>query len=707
VPSVPVAPSAPSAPSGASPGAPAIPGYAPGEGLPAEPGNGTMPEIELMPPGMVPLLPEAPNQSLGSAIPLAPQAPQAVDLKSLKYKVSKFTIKYGPPAKPPHAGLPPVKELSDAPVMLGQAKEKDGGLVGPGAGARDFPVTLSRVTTPETFSGDALQAIYEAVVKVINKRGIYGVFVIVDPTQVNPTTGEDLRKGATDLTLLVYASQVRQVRTIVKPVPKAPFKAASTSINDPKYARITADSPLQPGTKDQPGSLLYRDSLQDYLDRINRFPGRRVDVAVTASGEEAGVVLDYIVRVERPPVFLFDQTSNTGTKASGSWRTRAGFELRQLAGLDDTLDASFESSLSTETYSAFGSYEITPVFPDIFKLKVYGGYGRFLAEDVGFDESRFTGRSATAGLLAIYTPVHFHGFPIDLIGGAEYKNVQIVNAGANAQEGQTNFLLPIAGIATDKTTDQNSFFASLQLEPNLPGLAGTSNAAIQNMGRFDVNKSFFIGKYSFGASQFLEPLIFRKEWDAYADETDPAKRKAYWPKVTLAQEVAFLLHGQYTFDDKRLIPQFEDVVGGFASVRGYPEAFAAGDDTVVFNAEYRVHLPRLFKPLDTDASNDPAKPPPPAPWFALRPPTILGRPDLDVILRAFYDVGYVENNNLQPSTEVNRTLMSVGFGGEVQVLRYLNLRLDCGFPLISEIDETSRPVHAGSPRVSFVGVLSY
>ncbi len=739
VPSAPAAPttpagpsSAPSAPSGASPEAPAtVPGYGPGEGLPAGAfGPGDQPQMELIPNGMTPLppLPFAPAQDFGAAAPLVPQTPSNVDIKTLKYKVSKFTVKYGGKLSP-DPRLPSAQALADTPITLSEAGpaaapaaspagspaaappagggERYSGLAGPGAGVRDVPVTLSQVKSPEIFSGDALQAIYTAIVGQINKRGIYGVFVVVDPDQINPSTGEDLRKDKTELTLLVYASTVKQVRTIVKPVAKWPFKAASTSIDDPKYHKITARSPLQPPGKGKPGSLLQKAWLQDYVNRINRFPGRRVDVAITAAGQDAEVILDYIVHTERPPIFVFDQTSNTGTEASGTWRTRVGLELRQLAGLDDLLDASFETSLSSSTYSAFGSYQITPIFPDKLKLKLYGGYGRFTAEDVGFDQAQFIGKSGTVGLLAIYTPFYFKGFPLDLIVGLEYKNVDITNVGFQAQEGKTNFLLPIVGVSTDRTTELYTVFGSLQIQPNLPGVIGTDNDQLQNMGRFDVDRDFIIGKYSFGGSFFLEPIIFRKRWAAFQDEPDPAKRKAFWPVLTEAHELSFLLHGQYTFDDKRLVPQFEDVIGGFASVRGYPEAYTSGDDSIVANVEYRLHLPRLLKPYDTNAPADPAKPPPVPPRFALRPPSILGRPDLDVILRAFYDVGYTKNNRIAETLEADRTLMSVGVGAEVQVSRYLNLRLDWGFPLIGVSDKTSRPVTVGSSRISFVGVISY
>ncbi len=714
---------------------PAIPGYGPGEGLPIGPGGpGESPQMELIPQGMTPLQPglQFPTQSIISSGPLIPQTAQTVDPKDLKYKVSKFTVKYGPVKNPPHPNLPPVEILANTPITLGESKEPDGGYVAPGAGARDVPIVLAKFNKAETFSGDALQAIFYSLVAEVNKKGISGVFAVQDADQIDPATGEDRRKGGTELTLLVYASEVREVRTIVKPVSKWPFKSASTTINDAKYRRIVAKSPLQPPPAAPPlklskappvaanapaakppagapppvrhGSLLDRNLLQDYLTRINRFPGRRVDVAVTASGEEGGVILDYIVHAERPPIFVFDQTSNTGAEASGTWRTRAGIEWRQLAGYDDILDASFETSLSSSTYSVFGSYQATALFPDLLKFKVYGGYGRFRAEDVGQDNEQFLGKSATAGLLAIYTPYYFKGFPLDIIVGAEFKRVDIANLGRGASRGVTDFLLPIFGLATDRSSESFSAFGSVQVEPNLPGLAGTDADELKNMGRFNVSTDFIIAKYSFGASLFLEPILFRKSWKQL-EESDEEARKPLWKKVTLAHEVSLLVHGQYTFADKRLVPQFEDVIGGFASVRGYPEAFTSGDDSFIVNAEYRFHLPRILKPADTDRLNN--LNPPATPKFTVRPQTILGRPDLDIILRGFFDLGYVRNNDIFVATEADRTLMSAGVGAETQVSRYLNLRVDVGFPLVSVRDKTSRPVEAGSPRVSFVGVISY
>ena len=50
----------------------------------------------------------------------------------------------------------------------------------------------------------------------------------------------------------------------------------------------------------------------------------------------------------------------------------------------------------------------------------------------------------------------------------------------------------------------------------------------------------------------------------------------------------------------------------------------------------------------------------------------------------------------------------MGVGVEAQLYRYVNLRLDCGFPLTGIHDSrTSRPVDVGEPRLSFIATLTY
>jgi hemolysin activation/secretion protein len=136
------------------------------------------------------------------------------------------------------------------------------------------------------------------------------------------------------------------------------------------------------------------------------------------------------------------------------------------------------------------------------------------------------------------------------------------------------------------------------------------------------------------------------------------------------------------------------------SVRGYPESVAAGDTVVIGTAEYRLHIPRLFA----------VNPDPPMLFgepFRWAPQQPYGRPDWDLIARAFIDVGQTINNRKQ-TFEVDQRLVGVGAGIELQFRRNLNVRVDYGvaledvklFPAGTRVDE-------GDGRLHFVGTLLF
>ena len=155
----------------------------------------------------------------------------------------------------------------------------------------------------------------------------------------------------------------------------------------------------------------------------------------------------------------------------------------------------------------------------------------------------------------------------------------------------------------------------------------------------------------------------------------------------------------------RLMPQNESTAGGFFSVRGYPESSVAGDTVLLGTAEYKLHVPRLLK-----IQPDPGKTPLPLVGTPFRwaPQTVYGRPDWDLIARAFFDVGRTMNTWRQSAQgEQDYTLMSTGVGLEWQFSRYVNMRLDWGFPL-RDMETTTESVEAGKDsRVHFVATFIY
>jgi hemolysin activation/secretion protein len=163
--------------------------------------------------------------------------------------------------------------------------------------------------------------------------------------------------------------------------------------------------------------------------------------------------------------------------------------------------------------------------------------------------------------------------------------------------------------------------------------------------------------------------------------------------MTRANELALSVRGQFAFD-ARLVPTQQAPVGGFFSVRGYPESITAGDNTIIASAEYRLYVTRLFAP---DPNQQGFR------WKALEP---YGTGDWDFIVRSFFDVARVTSNNSLPF-EFDETLAGAGIGAEIQVQRWLNLRLDWGFALNELDDPAADTVDSGDNRVHFIATILF
>ena len=169
---------------------------------------------------------------------------------------------------------------------------------------------------PQAVHQNGLNAIYLQLVDELNRRGIVGVFVVVDETDVvdvgpNVPPRDVRAAGQTELHLTIVTSTVKRVRTLAT----GQGVKEGERVDNPRYDWIKKGSPLQGGER---GDLLNKDVLDDYVLRLNRMPGRHVDVAVSATGvskEDAGKVnLDYLVAESRP-WYVYAQVSNTGTSA--------------------------------------------------------------------------------------------------------------------------------------------------------------------------------------------------------------------------------------------------------------------------------------------------------------------------------------------------------------------------------------------------------
>ena len=666
-----------------------------------------------------------------------------------------------PDAKPGKKGAAkPVKEDKSTPRAIPKAAGK----------GKEVKIKVSEFGDPRAISAMALLDVYDAVVKKLTDRGLIGIYILAD---VNPRKGVDERdssQGVIDVKVTVFISEVAKIRTIAR---KVSFRTSKQEVvmpkindddapdgqpvKDPKHLWIKAKSPVYVSDPKKPGGPLEKPRLQNYLSRLNRYPGRRVDAAINATGEQGKVMLDYLIREQKNYV-IYAQEANNGTPSTGEWRSRIGLELRQLMNKDDILRLEYTTTDLDRFNSGILSYQFALVKPDVLKMRIYGLYGQFSAQDVGFSGANFTGDSLTAGLGITWTPLYWHGFPLDVTVGGEFLRVTVNNQ-ASGGKSAVNFILPYLAVGTERTTDKFSLAMNFQVKGSFDQ---KNQDQLNGLGRFDSDGAFWYGNADLAASIFLEPLLLGKKWgDLGPDGTK-------WKRGILANELALLLHSQYALGNRRLVPQLELIAGGAGSVRGYPESFTSGDSGFVGSLEYRLHIPRLFKPYGTPK---PAKQPKvtdakpkadktataqkadstagkitnatgakkpgesaaaPAteqltienreakagasPSFRVRPANAGAGADWDLILRGFLDYGQTFNNRRQTSVEADRTMMSVGGGLELQMFKlpgrgglplYMTVRADYGYVLQGDSNLLLKPVEIGDSRVHISATIAW
>ncbi|MFO0855880.1 MAG: ShlB/FhaC/HecB family hemolysin secretion/activation protein [Phycisphaerales bacterium] len=582
--------------------------------------------------------------------------------------------------------LPPTAELMDAKVDLAIVNDA---WCAPHEGLIAQRVSLAELgkNGPTRVYDSALPLISQAIVTRLKTFGpntrLLGVYAEPDPAHIrveNEQVVDARPEGVTSLRYIITTGRVVEVRTTAVGERINPEQ----TLNNPVHDAIRKNSPIQPQTatgqygKTNAIDLLETTRIDDYVFRLNRHPGRRVDVAVAATGQEPGAVsLDYIV-TENKPWFVYAEATRDGSRSTDEWRYRLGMVHNQLTGQDDILSLQYQTSFNNVNQFA-ASYE-RPLF-DIDRLRgrVYGSFYDYTSDDVGQLGLTFKGDGWSAGAEGIFNFYQNADLFADVFAGLRMDHVKVDNQLA-AISGDDNFILAYAGTKIERRRDDSNLDASLAFEYPLDG---ASDEAQNNLGRFDADERWMLLKGEANYQFFLEPVLGgpRRE--------DP----------TLAHELALTLRGQATFGD-RLVPNYQEVLGGLYSVRGYPQGIAAGDDAIAASLEYRAHVARM---LDFNATPGSLFGEP----FRWRAQYAGGPTDWDLLLRGFVDAGRTINVDRQ-SFEEDQTLVGAGFGAELSFNRRFVVRTDLGWALVGLDDAGGATiVEEGDFQWHFVATFIY
>ncbi len=608
-----------------------------------------------------------------------------------RYQVESLIIEYVPDGLP---GLPDIAQISQVQSNL---LLTDKGYVAPRNGEATHTFTLSQINELPSawFFASAINHICLDVVAHLNSHGLAGIFVGPDPAQIKPKRlpgggfgfGEDQRKNDTSLKLLIRIAVVQKIRTLGsgQRVP-----SDERRIDHPAHQRVRTHSPVVEG------EVLNKSKLDDYLFKLNRRPGRRVDAAVSAGSKLAdrgNTYLDLLIQ-EAKPWAAYVQASNTGTDETGNWRERFGYVHNQLTGNDDIVSIEYITDGFNDVHAVIGSYEAPFGNSDWLRWKAFGSWNQYTASDVGLADEQFKGDGWKAGGELIANVFQHRDLFVDAVVGARWENIttnENVQGVGTLVSGDEDFFLPYVSLRFEQIADRASTLGSISLEGNVASIAGTSGSGIEKLGRSKVDADWVALQWGASHSFYLEPLLTPRAW---ADPESTGSK--------LAHEIALVFKGQAALESERLPAQFEQVAGGLYTVRGYDESDAVGDTVVIASIEYRYHVPRGLpvqpNPSETLLFGKPFR-------FARQTP--FGKPEWDLVLRGFFDVASTINSK-RLAFEQDETLMGAGLGIEFLLKRNLSLRMDWAAALqhIGAV-QTRDLVKEGSNRFHFVLTLLY
>lgn len=594
----------------------------------------------------------------GGAVKALPAIALAMDGEA--YLVGDFEPEYAEP----HPDHPPLASVLETEITLGRVAD---GYVAPRDGLPQVQTTLQEIAgeEPAFYYASAIAAINQGILQELNSKGLGAVLVQTNPADIDPATGEDKRIPVVQETVRVeiQTGRIGDLRV----VEVEGFGFGDVAANE--VERIKSGSPIQPaggpvGTTD----LLRTDLLKDYVAELNRHPGRRVVAEISPSRITPGVAyLDYKV-VEEKSWAAYYQLSNTGTEETHEWRSRFGYRNTQVTGRDDIfrIDYVTDAGFHGDTHAVFSSYEAPVPGLDRTRFQISGAFAQYNASDVGFSDAEFKGRQYNAAFELVRNLLQDGDLFVDLVGGIDYKDVRVRDRTLSpTSEGHENYLMPKLGMRVSRVTDAMSFTADASWSRSLGAGSSLEDSELAKLGRpSDIDDTWQVIRFNTSLSAFIEPALAR-----IFPTVDPGAR---------INEFFVSFRGQDALGN-RLIPQETMIAGGLYTVRGYPQATLAGDSVYLTRAEYRLHVPRLF-PVQPQPVEVPV-----LGAFRVARQHARGRPDWDLVLSLFTDIGNVRQSD-KVAGEVEDTLWGWGLGAELRIRRNISVIYNFGMAL-RDVDE--------------------
>ncbi|MBT3668166.1 MAG: ShlB/FhaC/HecB family hemolysin secretion/activation protein [Opitutae bacterium] len=497
--------------------------------------------------------PGAPVNIVEPSIPLGAKPTPTLPLQPSEniikeYSVMPLIISYGVDSQ----GLPPLNELKK--IRFPHSRKGGlidlGGLMNPSTGMNPF-----------LLSTEELREISQICIHYLKESGLEGMVAMVNPSQIDPSTGADLRgPGETGLEIKIWVARVKKVHMA--------YSASDDNKSEQRIMNILANQLGKQRVLGQP----LRSKFKKTIKRMGRNPGKSARLLLLPS-DKPGLVEGVVEIKAQKRTQTSLGVANNGSPTTGEWLWNGQFRLHELSRSDDPLDLSFTLSETGERFGVGIGYRVPLVQPGILDLSIRGNYGEYDGSSFALTPIHFEGSSMSADLALHGNPLSWEsekgslGYQI----GFNYERVKARNS-IFQENAEGTFLTPRISLFRERKGRIIRSLASVTLKSNLGSIPVHQR---EFMGGFQVDEKVPVLSIVHQSMINLSKL-FNRSGDPYAN----LDRHSLWLKFKLA--------GALT--NNRMLPQRQWLLGGTVGVRGYPEAIVAGDRGFLFSMEYRWKL---------------------------------------------------------------------------------------------------------------------
>jgi hypothetical protein len=528
-----------------------------------------------------------------------------------KYPIGELHFRYTADG----AGLPSVGMLGESKVYLSGGPEY---YRAPGKNESTIAVrldSLAGMNPAPSFSAGAVLEMSKAILDVFDRQNIMDVVVEVDPRDIDPYGVDQRRRSDDSLVFLITAFRAGDVGTTASALDLLDKEPPKSS----KYLNIAPNSPV---LSSEVGKR--RDRIDNYVYFLNRFPGHRADVILPASGRGKYIDADYVINEEKPWRIYFN-AANSGSRRGQRWIERVGVSHDRLFGYDlmGSLDYATNDFNQFNYLRGYLEGDLSESMETRWFLAA--NWNEFSSTEFSLPDGAFTGlqEGLTLGFRTLC--YQLDDLFLDFTGSANWRYVKAQNVNASSS---TCFVSPRVGLSVERERVDSTIRGLFSLELNLSSLANTEAKDLQNLGRLNPDKDWWISKMNLDLNWFLDGTT-----------NSPLEQH---------HEMGLYTEIQYAFG-KRLVPQLERSLGGHDTVRGHPQAMVSAPNALLARGEYRYHH-----------SCEDSK--------------------LRFVMRAFLDAGRTMFTD-SVTGEKSQTLVGTGFGGDIIWNRYISFRSDLGFAL--------------------------